>query len=216
MEVNLAHFEKNIAYIVGLAEPPPDSTLKHLGDLSNDLQVAKQGLILWGFKEEEISVFDDCDDIIDFCGAEKARIENFGKPTLVFLLYKGHSTVENDCVHSINGINLEGFCRSIAKLDNVYVVAVFDCCMRQKSTNLIEKNLDDIQNLICIYRDECLPLKSFSCSCEHEQTSNLTYMFFTHLSIQRKTRKIYNVFPDDIVHFKIDHKCLINFVQPSS
>jgi len=166
MEVNLANFEKNIAYLVSFSETSPESTLKPLGDLSKDMQLAKKGLILWGFEEKEISVFDDCDDIIDFCGAEKTRIENIGKTTMVFLLYKGHASVENGCVHSINGINLEGFCRSIARLDNVFAVAVFDCCMRQKSTMIIETKLDDIKNLICIYREECLPINNDTCSCE--------------------------------------------------
>ena len=73
MQVNPTNFEKSIAYLVGFADAPP---LKHLGNLTNDLEIAKQGLILWGFGKEEISVFDDSDDVIDFCGAEKTRIEN--------------------------------------------------------------------------------------------------------------------------------------------
>ena len=146
-----------------------------------------KSLIDWGFGEEEISVFDGSfDDVIDFCGAEKTKIENLEQKTLVFLLYKGHGTVENGCVQAAttgdkDNINIEGFCRSIAKKDNVYVVAVFDCCRRDKGTTVIETELEDVKNLICIYREECSPFEPTTCTCKRIEIFNYDEKFFEHL-----------------------------------
>ena len=114
--------------------------------------------------------------------------------TLLFLFFKGHSSVKGDLIHGVSGEDesqcIEGFLRNCANLPNVYVVAVFDSCRRyrQDGDPAIRAPLTDCKNLAIVYRQEAEEYLLDTCKCEPHLLPNFARDFFTHMKKQQEMR----------------------------
>ena len=92
--------------------------------MSEHIEAAKEGLLEWGFIENEIQTFESEAAMPDLETDEFRQIDALSKSeadqlTLTFLYFKGHGMVNSGCVHAVgnrfdNGINLEGFLKKCA------------------------------------------------------------------------------------------------------
>ena len=86
--------------------------------------------------------------------------QELGGKTLLFLFYKGHSSVKGGNIHAVSKTRddqcIEGFLRNCAKLQNVFVVGVLDCCRRQDlgQDGANQVSLDGCHNIALIYRED--------------------------------------------------------------
>ena len=162
----------------------------------------------WGFQEDEIKLVCDTEGFqnADFNEAEYQEIDTIGRvnKTLLFLFFKGHTSVKGDLIHGVSGQDesqcIEGFLRKAALLPNVYVVAVFDSCRRYRSDGdpAISASLNDCKNLAIVYRQEAEEYVQDVCKCEPHLLPNFARDFFTHLKKQQEQRLVNNgIQPDD-------------------
>lgn len=166
MKLNPADFSHRKAYLIGFKNSA--DRLAPVDDLDTHLSHAKQGLLQWGFTQDEIHCFSDGDELPEFDSLEEVKITSQAEHedrSLIFMFFKGHAICGQDqhylgCLQAINevgdNINLEGFLAKIAQTNNVYTVGLFDCCRRLKGRSSLAFNpaLQSCKNIALCYRDE--------------------------------------------------------------
>lgn len=101
MIINFADFSNRRAYLVGLSE---HHKLKKYEDMDVHIGSAVAGLAGWGLSDRDIRVINET-NMPDFNEKEFASVlreqENSGgAKSLVFLYFRGHSTVKSGCIHA--------------------------------------------------------------------------------------------------------------------
>ena len=86
-----------------------------------------------------------------------------------------------DCGEGGN-LDFENFLRDCACEPNVYVIALFDCCRRDKGRAGLFTNLSETYNIACIYRENMTKYVGLKCPCEPwDESWYMVKNFFEHL-----------------------------------